>query len=129
MADDQLVRLTREDDYEKRWIVVGKLGAVDFHCSHDDSDLARKYGRSGGVEFHYRAPTDWMRQDYSCTHDRCWILGGKCWHDGTSLWASEHWIPMLERSGEEAVWRELEHTYRTREWPNPAETMTEAGGL
>lgn len=120
-STDKIVRLTRSDDYEKRWIVVGESGALDFHCSHANTDLARRFGRTGGVEFHYRSPKSYMREDYGCTHEYCWILGGKCWHDGTSLWASEYWIPLLERQGEDAVWIELEHQYRRHEWPAKAE--------
>lgn len=113
---DKLVRLTREDDYEKRWIVVGKHGAVDFHCTHSGSETSRKYGRVGGVEYHHRRPTSYMGADYSCTDEHCYVLGGKCWFDGTSLWASEHWIPMFEACGEDWIWRELEATYRRHEW-------------
>lgn len=115
-APEKLVRLTREDEYEKRWIVVGKHGAIDFHCSHAHLEISRKYGVTGGVEYHHRAPASYMGADYSCTDDHCWVLGGKCWFDGTSLWASEHWIPMLRSCGEDWVWRELETTYRQQEW-------------
>jgi hypothetical protein len=114
---EKLVRYTREDDYEKRWIVVGKAGALDFHCSHAKNELSRRFDRIGGVEFHYRQPAHYMGEDYA-SHEHCWILGGKCWHDGTSLRASEHWIPLLERGGEEAVWRELEYWYGRHEWPD-----------
>lgn len=117
MTKDPLVRLTREDAHEKRWIVVGKSGALDFHCTRGDSEVARRFGRSGGVEFHYRQPTSYMAADYGSTHEHCWILQGPCWHDGTSLWASEHWIPLLEREGEDGVWAELERQYRRHEWP------------
>lgn len=123
MEEEALVRLTREDGYEKRWIVVGNGGAIDFHCSHGGTDIARRFGRSGGVEFHYRHPEDYMSAEYPCTHDHCWILGGKCWHDGTSLWASEYWVPLLERDGEAGVWAALEREYRRREWPMPVEAV------
>lgn len=113
---EKLVRLTREDDYEKRWIVVGKHGAIDFHCAHANSDSSRRYGRMGGVEYHHRRPASYMRADYGCVDDHCWVLSGKCYYDGTSLWASEHWIPLLESCGEAAIWRELEITYRKHEW-------------
>jgi hypothetical protein len=43
----------------------------------------------------------------------CSLLGGgKCWHDGTSLWASEHWAPGFANGGAEWVWRELRKTYQ-----------------
>lgn len=127
---EKLVRITRQDDYEKRWIVVGKLGAVDFHCSLPHLEVTRLYGRTGGVEYHHRSPARYMREDYGCTHDNCWVLGGKCWHDGTSQWASSHWIPLLEACGEDAIWIELEITYRNHEWTTESATeiVSEAGG-
>ena len=113
---DKLVRITREDDYEKRWIVVGTLGAIDFHYSHAHLEVTRRFGVAGGVEFHYRAAPEYMESDEP-SHDQCWILGGRCWHDGTSLWASEYWIPLLQSGGEAAIWHALEYEYRKRDWP------------
>lgn len=107
--------IRREDSDETRWIVVGKEGAVDFHCSHTDfadcqSPWPQSLGRTGGLEVHYSVPPDYMR-DKAPHHEHCWILGGKCWHDGSSLYASEVLIPLLERDGEEAIWRQLQHEY------------------
>jgi len=99
-------QIRRECDYETRWIVVNKLGAIDFHCTNTDLEIVAKFGRSGGVEIHRSLPDDYQNPDQP-DHLDCWILGGKCWHDGSSLWASEHWIPMLESNGEEAVWQAL----------------------
>lgn len=123
---EKLIRLTREDDYEKRWVVVGELGAIDFHCSHAHLEVSQRFGVTGGVEYHYRHPTEYMGDDYSCTHEHCWMLSGKCWHDGTSLWASEHWIPMFKSLGESWVWSELEATYRRHEWPQASREAAEA---
>jgi hypothetical protein len=118
---ESMRRIRTEDSYETRWMVVGPLGAVDFHCTNmetlrriRDSTGMRDLWRSGGVEYHHRAAPDYMKEQ---SHEHCWILGGPCWHDGTSLWASEHWIPLLEREGEEAIWRELHATYARHEWP------------
>lgn len=105
------------DDYETRWIYVGALGAVDFHCTNR-STLERMRAttgmadlwRSGGIETHYRTPPDYMRDDQP-SHEHCWILGGKCWHDGSSLAATERWIPLLESCGEEAIWSALRVRY------------------
>lgn len=47
-------------------------------------------------------------------HNDCSITGGDCWHDGTSLWAREHWLPGMARGGEDWVWRELELAYREK---------------
>lgn len=113
---DKFREYTMTDRYEKRWIVVGPSGAMDFHCSHPW--IARGYGfdRSGGLEIHYRTPPDYMKADEP-SHDHCWMLGVKCWHDGSSLYASEVLIPILEQSGEDAIWTQLYLEYRQRFGP------------
>jgi len=109
-------QIRREDDYETRWIVVGPLGAIDFHCTNIDAltrmGLPRRE-RVGGVEFHRPTPETYQDQ-VKPDHESCWILGGRCWHDGTSLWASEYWVPLLERDGERAIWDALHVEYRRR---------------
>jgi|SRR5581483_1880112 len=93
MPTDELVKITREDGYEKRWILVGREGAVDFHVSHERPEIAHLgLGPIGGIEEHHRTPPDYMQADKP-SHDHCWILNGKCWHDGSSLYASEVLIP------------------------------------
>jgi hypothetical protein len=104
-------RYTMEDHYEKRWIICGPSGAVDFHVSH--AWVALDFPCSGGIETHYRQPPAYMKDD-DPSHDHCWILGGKCWHDGSSLYASEVLIPILERDGEFGVWAQLEREYMHR---------------
>lgn len=47
----------------------------------------------GGCEHH--SP---VRREYDSeqpSHDDCWLLGGPCWHDGSSLMFSEQIAPML----------------------------------
>lgn len=84
--------------------VVGDLGAMEFWMFTDHPDL-------GGVEAHRRDPSEY--QDDRSKHDDCPLLdGAPCWHDGTSLWASEHWIPLYQQCGEEWVWAELEARYQ-----------------
>jgi len=116
-------QIRTEDSYETRWILVGPLGAVDFHCTNlamlariRNAANMRGLPRSGGVEYHHRAAPEYLFGK-DAAHEHCWILGGPCWHDGTSLWASEHWIPLLERDGEDEIWRELHATYTRHEWP------------
>lgn len=104
-------RITTVDDYETRWMLVGPRGAVDFHCSHASDRYT--FGRIGGIEEHHRTPPSYMREEQP-SHEHCWILGGKCWHDGSSLYASEVLIPLLERDGEAAIWKQLDCEYRKR---------------
>ncbi len=82
--------------YKKHiWLIECAQGAVHLHitdlgekCEHD------RY--SGGIETHYRKPPDHMATD-SPSQNQCWIFGGSpCWHDGSSLYASEHFVPMWE---------------------------------
>jgi len=63
------------------------------------------------VETHQRTPMSYSSFKVAPDHPDCVVLGGPCWHDGTSLWAHEHWIPLYEALGEEWVWGELERTY------------------
>lgn len=111
MKSDELVKITREDSYEKRWILVGTEGAVDFHVSHAIAQFAY-LGRTGGIEEHHRSRVPYM--DEKPSHDNCWILNGPCWHDGSSLYASEVLIPIFESGGESAIWIALRGEYISR---------------
>src|SRR3546814_5446238 len=48
----------------------------------------------------------------------CWLIGGRCWHDGTSLYATDTLWPMIEamlRTGDhETIFRVLEQEADTR---------------
>ena len=110
-------------EYEKlgkrrEWWVHGKDGAVSFWVRAVDSPI---FGEDlmGGVEYHYK--------EHNCTEtgygdasaDKpmftdCMMNRGKCWSTGTSLWASEYWIPCVLPCGNEAIWEKLEDTYRKR---------------
>ena len=78
------------------WTVIGARGAMHFHVSDIGEDqvkslnLDQRY--SGGLECHYRFAPDYMADD-APSQDKCWLLGCPCWHDGTSLYASETVIP------------------------------------
>jgi hypothetical protein len=75
-----------------QWEVIGPVGAIHFHVSIQDD---KKYEPSAGLEIHYSSPPDYMRGE-APTHVKCWLNGGPCWHDGTSLYASEHLWPIIE---------------------------------
>ena len=46
------------------------------------------------LEFHFRAPRN---SDDAPSHNQCWLLHAPCWHDGTSLYARERFLPRWER--------------------------------
>jgi hypothetical protein len=73
------------------WEVVGPKGAVHFHASINDDD---KYDPICGMEFHYCEPPEYMK-NHAPSHVDCKLTGGRCWHDGTSLYASQLW-PRIE---------------------------------
>jgi hypothetical protein len=88
------------------WELVGPDGAIHFHVS-----ISESYSPSCGLEIHRTTPAD-----YQCgeapSHVDCPLTWGRCWHDGTSLYASEELWPMIEsmlRAGDHpAIFRLLE---------------------
>ena len=88
------------------WELVGPIGAVSFNVS-----LTEGYGPSCGLEFHHTEACG-FRTDEAPDHRNCPQTGGRCWHDGTSLYASEQVWPRVEgylRGGEhDHIFRILE---------------------
>lgn len=73
---------SRSHNYE----IVGRDGALNFHVTQGrDGDFY------GGLEEHRRVPPRGC--DRPPDHVNCRLLGCPCWHDGTSLYASEVLIP------------------------------------
>ncbi len=80
--------------------IVCREGAIEFNVT--------EYGKrddglpefSGGLEIHYREPPDYMAKR-APSHDKCHLIGQPCWHDGTSLYASEVLIPRWEHRASE----------------------------
>ncbi len=110
------------------WSVVGPAGGVHIWASPITD---RRWGKQfyGGVEVHSRTP---MYGDEKPSHDECWLIGGPCWHDGTSLYFSENIEPMLrDRADFEPVRSyieaELHDWYRSKlhtHTPNRADAGT-----
>lgn len=94
------------------WCVTCSHGSISFwyaECSEESKMIFGDKGY-GGVETHYNEKS---KPDYlgvGSFHEQCMQNNGKCWHDGTSLWASEYWIPYVMPNGDEAIWRKLENT-------------------
>jgi hypothetical protein len=94
------------------WELVGPEGAVHFHVTETE-----KFGDSCGLEFHHGLRAGWYK-DRAPDHINCPLTGGPCWHDGTSLYASETlWPmikPMLRGHEHDAIFRCLEGEYNSR---------------
>lgn len=78
---------------EHQYEVIGRDGAIQFHVTKrcavpEITGLPDYYG---GLEFHRRQCPDYENRPPS--HHDCRLTGGICWHDGTSLYASETLIP------------------------------------
>lgn len=89
------------------WSAIGSLVGINVHFSDYRNDAAmRKVMEgnllTGGIEFHHRSPPDYMK-DEAPSHDHCWLLQCPCWHDGSSMSATDFWIPF---------WLENEHDHQ-----------------
>lgn len=79
------------------WSVVGEAGGLHLWITVGGT---RPYG---GVEIHYRTPPDYM-SDKEPSQEHCWLLDGPCWHDGSSLYAEEVWIPRWLANPDDHDW-------------------------
>jgi hypothetical protein len=68
-----------------RWELVCAQGAIHFSAS-----LTQGYGTTAGLEFHH------LTGEGAPDHVNCPLTGGRCWHDGTSLYAMESLWPQIE---------------------------------
>ena len=96
---------------DHRWELRGPEGGIHFHVSISKSG---DYPPGCGLEVHRCAPAHSQRGE-APHHIDCPVTGGRCWHDGTSLYASETLWPMFEqwlREGDHAsIFRALEGEY------------------
>lgn len=101
-------------DGRKEWSVTGESGSVSFWVCETVSELSIKWGERffGGVETHYNKKSKPDYLDKNSHHESCLHNAGECWHDGTSLWASEYWIPHILPLGQDAIWQRLVQAYR-----------------
>lgn len=102
------------------WTVIGRHGAIHFHVTDMGEENGKKYGDrySGGLEVHYRSPPEYM-SDNAPSQDECWLIGCPCWHDGTSLYASETVIPfwLAAPNDHERMFQFLIRDYESRFLP------------
>lgn len=91
-----------------QWSFTAATMAVSFHVS-----IFGDASPTCGLEFHrFQCPDG----ESAPSHTDCPIAGGRCWHDGTSLYATERLWPMIQpllKDGDhEAVFRILEGEVR-----------------
>lgn len=86
------------------WELVGPNGALHFNVC-----LVKGYDASCGLEFHH------LSGEGAPHHLDCPLTGGRCWHDGTSLYARETVWPFvsayLPTGDHDHIFRYLEGEY------------------
>lgn len=92
-----------------QWSFRGPGGGLSFHVSIMDDEPGRE--PSAGLEFHHLAPP--YGEDEAAHHSPCWLLGAPCWHNGTSLYASESVWPRVHmcKGDHGEIFRVLEREY------------------
>ena len=95
--------------------MLGCICAIHLHISDYGEDHLKQYNTDrygGGLEIHYRQPPNYMRVDAPSTDD-CWLLKCPCWHDGSSLQASELWIPrwLFDKNNHDGMFLGLRRRY------------------
>lgn len=89
-------QITHNGYLNHTWVLKGEKGAVHIHAflvkeiTGDNS-----WDWLGGIEMHKPVP------DEEANHKHCYILGGPCYHDGSSLQFSEQVAPRLPHSKSE----------------------------
>lgn len=93
-----------------QWSFRGPRGGLHLHVSIMD-ERDRFPDPSCGLEFHHMDDTSEGHEPPH--HTDCWLIGGRCWHDGTSLYAGETVWPRVERlmPDHAAIFRYLEQLY------------------
>ncbi len=96
---------------QHRWEIVGGKAAIHFNVSLYENDAAC------GLEFHYFEPPEYMK-DEAPSFVNCTIAGGRCWHDGTSLYASETLWPIikiyLKDGNHDEIFKVLQSEYESK---------------
>lgn len=103
----------------KEWCVTGEFGSLSFWFTAypDNYEFSDGMPGYGGVETHYNEKSKPEYLSDGGEHLDCICNGGKCWHDGASLWASEYWIPYVLPYGDKYIWEKLEYNYDLKNNP------------
>lgn len=100
MAEKLAYRYTFEEKTHI-WSLAGPDGGVHIWATEapdeQSQEMSALFGERffGGVECHYRSPPYEGYSHDKPSHDDCWLIGGPCWHDGSSLYFRENIAPLL----------------------------------
>lgn len=114
MTDFTFKHETADGGRTNIWACIGPEFAMHIHITDRGAEdqFSRYYG---GLEFHYRTAPDYL-SDKAPSHTDCWLLKAPCWHDGTSVYASEVIIPFWEMdpTNNERMFDFLKREYQRR---------------
>lgn len=117
---EKFVKITSHTDAVQRiaFVVKGEYGSLEFWIRPERAEWGGRKEYIGGVEHHYNyCPKGGWFNPNKPSHEHCDLNCSKCWHDGSSLQASETFIPLLLRCGQDAVLDRLESQYDERMKP------------
>ena len=83
--------------------LVGAKGGMNLHITGPHNSGGSDHW-TAGLETHSRTP---MHGDEAPSHDECWLLKCPCWHDGTSSYAEETYLPMHMAGRHGAVFHQM----------------------
>lgn len=99
------------------WEIVCPKAALHFHVS-----IVEGYDENAGLEIHHFYPPEYLKDNAPSQLD-CKLTGGKCWHDGTTLYATVDLWPLIQgylKIGEhDKIFEILHKEYESRFQPTP----------
>lgn len=97
------------NQWEHMWKIVGEKGGCHLSI-RPWMPQGGPVQYSAGLECHWRTPPEFMEGE-APSNIRCWLLESACWHDGTSSYASDHFVPIFTAPGptqHERIFDEME---------------------
>lgn len=94
---DYKFEIHKKDGKQKRfvWSLKGPSGGVHVWAQFHENPTSWGEKCYGGCEVHYPY-SPYEHSGNEPHHEKCWLLNGPCWHDGSSLYFSENIQPMVE---------------------------------
>lgn len=89
----------RFDQWAWSYELIARDGGLHLHVSTYAIDGKTEY--SAGLEMHSRTPP--AGANIPPSFDECWLLKAPCWHEGTSVYAMDHFLPIHLRGDPERV--------------------------
>lgn len=104
-----------ENELALRWAISGDAGAVEFQgiaqcVDMNDRNAYNLSFKPYGIEYHFRTPPEY-RAGTLAYHEDCWLIGGPCWHDGSSVDAYVVALHSVGCNRFASIWECIEQKY------------------